>query len=114
MASMAALLSLFEPVRVASEYVPPAAVPLTVEVVETPPRQPYRRVSGLLLNGKISAILETEGQSDVVWVGSVILRSGSKVQVISIEPDQLVLKTLDTRKPFWVRVGFDGPIGIGS
>jgi Tfp pilus assembly protein PilP len=82
-----------------------------VEVVnETLPPQPVRRMAGVLMNSKISAILETDGSSDIVTPGMVVNRSGSRVRVESITPDQIVLKTLDTKKPFTVRVNLQGSI----
>ncbi len=82
-----------------------------VEVVtETLPPQPVRRMAGVLMNSKISAILETDGRSDIVTPGMVVNRSGSRVRVESITPDQIVLKTLDTKKPFTVRVNLQGSI----
>jgi hypothetical protein len=75
---------------------------------EVMPPQPQRRMAGVMLDSKISAILETNGEDDIVTPGTVVTRGGSKVSVESISPDQIVLKTLDTTKPFIIRVNMAG------
>ena len=78
------------------------------EILEVLPPQPVRRMAGVLWNGKVSAILETAGEIDIVRPGQVVTRGNSKVQVESIEPDGIVLKTLDTREPMTIRVSLSG------
>lgn len=87
--------------------------PVTVELpdsalAEALPPQPNRRVAGIMWNGKVSALLETNGEIDIVKPGSVINKGNSKVVVEKIMPDSVILKTLDTKKPHTIRVGLAG------
>lgn len=75
---------------------------------EVLPPQPTRRVAGVMWNGQVSAILETNGQYDVVRPGSVVNKGNSKVVVEKIQSDSIVLKTLDTDKPMTIKVGLAG------
>jgi hypothetical protein len=81
----------------------------TVAEVEEPlPPQPFRRMAGVMINGRISAILETAGEADIVAPGMVLSRGGSKVKVESVSKDQIILKTLDTKKPISIKVNLAG------
>lgn len=79
-------------------------------VAETTAPQPFRRMSGALWNGKVAAILETEGVSDIVRPGMEITRSGSRVRVESIQPNYIILKTLDTKTPITIKVNMAGSV----
>lgn len=65
------------------------------------------------MNGRISAILVTEGVTDIVRPGMMIDRGGSRVLVESIEPNAVILKTLDTRIPHTIRVNLAGELDAG-
>lgn len=79
-------------------------------VAETTAPQPFRRMAGALWNGKVAAILETEGVSDIVRPGMEITRSGSRVRVESIQPNYIILKTLDTKTPIIIKVNMAGSV----
>jgi hypothetical protein len=81
-----------------------------VEVTEVLPPQPYRRMAGVLWNGRISAILETNGETDIVRPGKEITRGNSRVRVESIQQDCIILKTLDTRTPMTIKVNMAGSV----
>jgi len=82
---------------------------------EVLPPQPYRRMAGVLWNGKVSAILETNGQADIVRPGMELTRGNSRVRVESIQPNCIILKTLDTRMPMTVKVNLAGSvIGVAA
>ncbi|MHB0913927.1 MAG: hypothetical protein ACYC2Y_10880 [Armatimonadota bacterium] len=76
--------------------------------VESIPTQPQRRMAGVMINGKISAILETDGESDIVVPGMEISRGGSRVRVETITHDEIILKTIDTQSPFTIKVNLAG------
>lgn len=96
----------------------PAPVAELAELVEeeTLPPQPFRRMAGVMWNGRVSAILESDGQTFIVRPGMEI--PGQKVRVESIHPDHIILKTLDTRTPMTIRVNMGGaitdPTGAGA
>jgi len=98
--------------------VQPVRLPSIAKVVESTPEvlppQPMRRMAGILVNGRVSAILETNGESDIVYPGMELTRGNSHVRVDSISSDEIVLRTLDTRKPFTIRVGLSGAISLPS
>jgi len=77
---------------------------------EVLPPQPFRRMSGVLYNGKVSGILETNGQTDVVRPGMELTRGNSRVRVESITRDSIILKTLDTKTPFTIKVNMAGSV----
>ena len=85
-----------------------------VEVKEFLPPQPVRRMAGVMWNGRIAAILETNGEADVVRPGMEISKGGSRVLVDSIQPSFIILKTLDTRTPMTIKVNLAGSIGAGQ
>ncbi len=64
----------------------------------------------MLWNGRVSAILETEGEVDIVRPGQEISTGQSRVRVERIEPDAIILKTLDTKEPMTIRVNMAGSI----
>jgi len=73
------------------------------------PPQPFRRVAGILWDGgSVKAILETEGQVEIVKPGDV--SQYSRVRVESIQPDSVILKTLDTPTPMTVKVNLAGSL----
>lgn len=78
-------------------------VEVTEDVPEVLPPQPPRRMAGVMWNGRVAAILETNGQAEIVYPGT-ISRVDPNVMVDTIEPNCIVLKTLNTRKPFTIRV----------
>jgi len=82
------------------------------ELPEVLPAQPFRRMAGVLIDGKISAILETNHESDIVTPGMEISKGGSRVRVEGITSDTITLKTLDTRKPFTIEVNLSGSIAL--
>ncbi len=81
---------------------------------DTLPQQPTRRMAGVMTNGRVSAILETNGETDIVNAGQVITRGNSRVRVESITPDQIILKTLDTTHPFTIKVGLAGSTVVNN
>lgn len=82
-----------------------------IPAMEEPlPAQPLRRMAGVLMSGRISAIMETNGESDIVKPGMTITKGDSTVLVESIEPTAIILKTLDTRTPHRIRVNLTGAI----
>ena len=85
-----------------------------VEVTEVLPPQPYRRMAGVLWNGRVSAILETNGETDIVRPGMDITRGNSRVRVESIQQDCIILKTLDTRTPMTIKVNMAGSVTSGA
>jgi len=88
------------PGRLFAPKVEPAVVG-SIEAQQTVP-QPQRRMAGLLYNKRLYAILETDGESQVVKPGD--LTSDGKARVEVIEPDRIVLKTLDEKKPETIEV----------
>jgi hypothetical protein len=78
------------------------------------PPQPFRRMAGVLWDGRVSAILETAGETDIVRPGMEINRGGSRVRVESITQDSITLKTLDTRTPDYIKVGMAGSVTGGA
>lgn len=96
--------------RIAPAPVAPPRFDAGPSAAEVMPPQPFRRMAGVLWNGKISAILETNGETDVVRPGSEITRGNSRVRVESIQQDSIILKTLDTKTPFYVRVTMSGAV----
>lgn len=75
---------------------------------EVLPPQPFRRMAGAMWNGKIAAIMETNGEADIVWPGMELTKGNSKVRVESIQPDHIILKTLDTKTPMTIKVNLAG------
>ena len=91
----------------------PASVVSRAEIAaaeEVLPPQPFRRMSGVLWNGKVAAILETNGETDVVRPGMELTKGNSRVRVESIQPDCIILKTLDTTTPMTIRVNMAGSV----
>lgn len=80
------------------------------EAADALPPQPFRRMAGVLWNGRVSAILETNGETDIVRPGMEINRGGSRALVESITQDSIILKTLDTKTPQTVVVGMAGSV----
>lgn len=64
-------------------------------------QQPSRRMAGILLNDRVYAILESGGTSQVVQPGDYTLDRLAMVE--RIEPDRVVLKTVDA-KPRYITV----------
>jgi len=104
---LAALLPSISRVRIAPARVARAG---QIEIPEVLPPQPFRRMAGVLWNGRVSAILETDGEVDIVRPGQEISKGNSKVRVESIEPQAIILKTLDTREPMTIRVSMAGSV----
>lgn len=71
------------------------------EILAPEPIQPPRRMAGVLLNDRVYAIIETNGQSQIVQPGDVL--SDRLARVEKIEPDKVTLKTL-TAKPKYLVV----------
>jgi len=69
------------------------------EIPELP--QPPRRMAGILLNQRVYAIIETNGVSDVVQPGDMLKDHLASVE--RIEPDKIILKTVD-KKPRYITV----------
>ena len=84
--------------------------PLMAAAEDILPPQPFRRMSGVLWNGKVSAILETNGETDVVRPGMELTRGNSRVRIEAITQDSIILKTLDTKMPFTIRVNMAGSV----
>jgi hypothetical protein len=72
-------------------------------VIHEPPeiQQPPRRMAGILLNHRVFAIIESNGGSEVVQPGDYLKDRLAMVQ--RIEPDKVVLKTVD-KKPRYITV----------
>ena len=104
---IAALLPRLSRPRLAPAPVSEADLASAEEVL---PPQPFRRMSGVLWNGKVSAIMETNGETDVVRPGMELTRGNSRVRVESITQNSIILKTLDTRTPFTVKVNMAGSV----
>lgn len=64
-------------------------------------QQPPRRMAGILLNDRVYAIIESNGGSEVVQPGDYLKDRLAMVQ--KIEPDKVVLKTVD-KKPRYITV----------
>jgi len=64
-------------------------------------QQPPRRMAGILLNDRVYAIIESNGGSEVVQPGDYLKDRLAMVQ--KIEPDKVVLKTVD-EKPRYITV----------
>jgi len=72
----------------------------TRKVAEGPPKlQPPRRMAGILLNSRIFAIIDTNGQAEVVQPGDLLRDRLATVD--KIERDRVVLKTTD-KKPRYI------------
>lgn len=80
------------------------------QMAEVLPPQPFRRMAGVLWNGRVSAILETAGETDIVRPGGEYNRGNSRVRVESITQDSIILKTLDTKSPMYIKVGMAGSV----
>lgn len=78
--------------------------------------QPNRRLAGVMWNGKVSAILETGNETDIVYPGMTLSRGNSHVRVDSIQPSYVMLRTLDTKPARMIRVnlGAGGNAGSGA
>lgn len=81
---------------------------------EALPPQPFRRMAGVLWNGKVAAIMETNGESDIVRPGMEITKGNSRVLVESIQPNCIILKTLDTMTPMTIKVNMAGSVTSGG
>lgn len=55
--------------------------------------QPIRRLAGVMLNGRVFAIIESNGKSDIVQPGQPL--SDGLATVERIEADKVILKTID-------------------
>lgn len=73
------------------------------EYTENP--QPIRRMAGLLLNGRVYAIIETNGTTETVQPGDML--NDRLARVDRIERDKVILKTTD-RKPRYITVRMTG------
>lgn len=70
--------------------------------IEKPePPQPIRRMSGILLNDRVYAIIETNGQSQIVQPGDTLLDRLATVE--KIEANKVILKTT-SEKPRYITV----------
>lgn len=106
-----ALIPVVSRQRIAKSTKPMSISPASFsETTDTLSPQPSRRMAGVLIGGKISAILETNGEVDIVTPGMEISRGNSRVRVESIESDQIILKTLDTSRPMIIKVGLSGAV----
>lgn len=81
---------------------------------EVLPPQPFRRMTGVMYNGHVSAILETAGEYDIVRPGMEIRRANTRVMVESIQPTSITLKTLDTATPMTINVNLAGSVAAGA
>lgn len=69
---------------------------------EVLPPQPTRRMAGILTNGGVYAMLETDGDTIVVKPGDIV--ENGNVRVDSIEPGRIRLIWLRTKKPIPIEV----------
>ena len=74
-------------------------------------QQPSRRMAGILLNDRVYAIIESNGASQVVQPGDYTTDRLATVE--RIEPDKVVLKTVDD-KPRYITVRMAGSPTAGS
>ncbi len=85
--------------------VPKVVYPWTVEKKASPiaPErpQPARRLAGILLGDRVSAIIESNGKYERIWPGKML--SDQLAVVEKIERDRVVLKTVD-EKPRYIEV----------
>ena len=93
--------------RVMLPPVGPLVVPKEWRVKPAPrddvlPPQPPRRMSGVMHNGRVYAIMESGGETIVVKPGDIV-ESGN-VRVDAIEPDRILLSWLRTKKPIPIEV----------
>ncbi len=81
--------------------------PVSKEPTFTP--QPYRRMAGILMNGRVFAIIETNGQYDIVKPGDMLTDKLATVE--KIMRDRVILKSTDP-KPRYMTVYLTGaPMG---
>ena len=77
--------------------------------------QPYRRMAGILMNGRVFAIIETNGQYDIVKPGDMLTDKLATVE--KIMRDRVILKSTDP-KPRYMTVYLTGAqagtTGIGG
>jgi len=73
--------------------------------VEQVIQQPVRRMAGLLLSGRVYAILETNGKTEVVQPGDTL--NDRLAMVDRIERDKVILKTVD-KVPRYITVRMAG------
>lgn len=73
--------------------------------VEQVVQQPMRRMAGLLLSGRVYAILETNGKTEVVQPGDTL--NDRLAMVDRIERDKVILKTVD-KVPRYITVRMAG------
>jgi len=64
--------------------------------------QPQRRMAGLLYNQRLYAILETDGNAQIVKPGDQTADGTAIVQ--TIEPNRIILRTLDQKNPRTIEV----------
>lgn len=103
--------------RLSRPRIAPAPVMEGPEVAlasEVLPPQPVRRLAGVLYNGRVSAILETNGETDIVRPGTELTRGNSRVRVESIQQDCIILKTLDTATPMTIKVNLAASVTGGA
>lgn len=82
----------------------------TALAAEVLPPQPFRRMSGVMWNGRVKAILETAGETRIVQPGDDFTSGNSHVRVETITQDSIVLKTMDTRTPMTITVRMAGSV----
>lgn len=83
------------------KYHKTASGPTVEQIVQ----QPMRRMAGLLLSGRVYAILETNGTTEVVQPGDTL--KDRLATVDRIERDKVILKTVD-RVPRYITVRMAG------
>ena len=76
------------------------------------PPQPVRRMSGVMYNGRVYAMLETGGETIVVKPGDIV--ENGNVRVDAIEPDRILLSWLRTPKPIPIEVRLSEGTGAES
>ena len=76
------------------------------------PPQPVRRMSGVMHNGRVYAMLETGGETIVVKPGDIV--ENGNVRVDAIEPDRILLSWLRTPKPIPIEVRLSEGTGAES
>lgn len=114
----AALASL-PPYSISTDPIPAVGSAVSeVTAKEVAPEQPFRRMSGVMMDGTVSAVLETRSEmgveSDVVVPGMEINKGHSRVKVERITSSEIILKTLDTKTPLTIRVNMAGSTAITS
>lgn len=76
-------------------------IKIEVEQEDVLPPQPERRMAGIMKNGRVFAIIESEGKATIVKPGQTL---DEYVAVDRILPDKVILRSIKTKKPVFIEV----------